>query len=197
MWRRQYGILVVLLILVCAFRPPLAGSQTPRRPVTISADSTLPLRVLARPLSHIYKAKESKEVIKENVPTFQAYYVYARPEDSKERTSTQGWYEVGSNARGDVLGWMRAEDVIEWKQTMSLAYTHPEGRHPVLMFAQHDYLLELVTRPASRRTQDVQQLYTIIESGKELPNYFPVVSVEPKKMIDINKAVLSPAHYRF
>src|SRR6266852_3558243 len=116
MWRRQYGIIVVLLILVCAFHPPLAGSQTPRRPVTISADSTLPLRVLVRPLAHIYKAKESKEVVKENVPTFQAYYVYARPENSKERTSTQGWYEVGSNTRGEVLGWMRAEDVIEWKQ---------------------------------------------------------------------------------
>jgi hypothetical protein len=143
---------------------------------------------LARPLSHIYKAEESTEVVKENVPTFQAYYVYARPEHSKGRTSVQGWYEVGSNARGDVLGWMRAEDVIEWKQTMSLAYTHPEGRHPVLMFAQRDYLLELVTRPAPRRAQDVQQFYTIIDSGKELPNYFPVVSVEPKKMIDINKA---------
>jgi serine/threonine-protein kinase PpkA len=188
MWRRQSGIFVVLLILVGAFRPPLAESQTLRRPVTISADSTLPLRVLARPLSHIYKAKESTEVVKENVPTFQAYYVYTRPEHSKERTSAQGWYEVGSNARGEVLGWMRAEDVIEWKQTMSLAYTHPEGRHPVLMFAQHDYLLELVTQPAPHRTQDVQQLYTTIESGKELPNYFPVVSVEPKKMIDINKA---------
>jgi len=147
----------------------------------------LPLRVLVRPLSNIYKAPDAQEVIQENVPTFQAYYVYARPENRPGKTDAPGWYQVGSNDRGDILGWMRAEDVIEWKQTMSLTYTHPEGRHAVLMFAQHDSLPELMTLPAQQRQARVQQLYATIESGQALPNNFPVVSVEPKKMIDINK----------
>jgi len=147
----------------------------------------LPLRVLVRPLSNIYKAPDAQEVVQENVPTFQAYYVYTRPENRPGKTDAPGWYQVGSNDRGEILGWMRAEDVIEWKQTMSLTYTHPEGRNSVLMFAQHDGLQELMTLPAQQRQARVQQLYATIESGKALPNNFPVVSVEPKKMIDINK----------
>ena len=83
---------------------------------------------------------------------------------------------------------MRAEDVIEWKQTMSLAYTHSEGRHPVLMFSRHEVLRELIKLPAQPRQQRVQQLYDTIESGNAMPKDFPVVSVEPKKMIDIDKA---------
>jgi hypothetical protein len=143
--------------------------------------------VLVRPFSHIYRDKDAKEIVKENVPTFQAYYVYTRPVLNKGDTRPQGWYEVGSNNRGEVIGWMRAEDVIEWKQTMSLAYTHSEGRRPVLMFSRQEALSELVSLPAEQRTPRVQQLYATIESGKALPDGFPVVSVEPKKMIDINK----------
>jgi serine/threonine-protein kinase PpkA len=184
MRRGRYVIIVVAVILTYTCYS-LAGGQARRKPVTISADSTLPLRILVRPLSHIYKAKDSSEIVKENVPTFQAYYVYTYPEN--EITDTQGWYEIGSNDRGEVLGWMRADDVIDWKQTMSLAYTHPEGRQQVLMFAQHDYLRELVRLPAQQRNQRVQQLYTKIEAGKAIPPDFPVVSVEPKRMIDINK----------
>src|SRR5438093_9494263 len=101
MWCKQSVLTVVLLMLVGAFRPSVLGSQTPRRPVPISEDSTLRLRVLVRPLSHIYKAKESKEVVKENVPTFQAYYVYTRPENRQGNTEAPGWYQVGSNDRGD------------------------------------------------------------------------------------------------
>jgi serine/threonine-protein kinase PpkA len=186
MRHRQSAMLGVLLMLVCTF-PLLARSQTPRKPVTVSGDSKLPLRVLARPLSHIYRNKDAKEIVKENVPTFQSYYVYRRPELNKADTRPQGWYEVGSNDRGEVLGWMRAEDVIEWKQTMSLAYTHSEGRHPVLMFSRHEALAELIKLPTQLRQQRVQQLYTTIESGKAIPSDFPVVSVEPKKMIDITK----------
>jgi serine/threonine-protein kinase PpkA len=186
MWHRQYVVLGVLFVFVMALHA-MAQGQTSRRPVTISAESTLPLRVLVRPLSHIYREKGSPEIVKENVPTFQAFYVYSRPEDNRGRNGAQGWYEVGSNDRGSVLGWMRAQDVIEWKQTMSLAYTHPEGRHPVLMFAYHDDLLELVKLPEWRRTERMQQLYATIESGEAIPANFPVLSVEPQKMIDINK----------
>lgn len=58
---------------------------------------------------------------------------------------------------------MRAEDVFEWKQTMSLMYTHPEGRHPVLMFEQRTPLLDLVKSPQHR--QKSEQLYAIVDGG--------------------------------
>ena len=88
MRHRQYVMLGVLLMLACTLPLPLARSQTPRKPVSISGESTLPLRVLVRPLSHIYRDKDAKEIVKENVPTFQAYYVYTRPEMNQGSTHT-------------------------------------------------------------------------------------------------------------
>src|SRR5688500_11478748 len=114
MRHRHHVVLGALLMLVCTFLL-LARGETSRKPVTVSEDSKLPLRVLARPLSHIYRNQDAKEIVKENVPTFQSYYVYRRSELVRGDTRPQGWYEVGSNERGAVLGWMRAEDVIEWK----------------------------------------------------------------------------------
>lgn len=178
------GLISTLLIILC---PIALSCAQPRSPVHIDGKSTLPLRVLARPFANIYKEKdESKGTVEENVPIFQAYYVYARPDIRVADTDVRGlWYQVGSDARGTVIGWMKAEDVFEWKQTMSLVYTHPEGRRPVLMFAQRDPLLALVNSP--QRQEKAEQLYALIDSQQPLPAHFPVRSVEPKKAVDIAK----------
>jgi hypothetical protein len=157
--------------------------------VKIEGKSVLPLQVLARPFSHIYKDKdESKGTVEGNVPVFQPYYVYTRPESKATETEGKGlWYEVGSDTRGTVLGWMKAEDVFEWKQTMILSYTHPQGRKPVLMFEQRAALLDLVNSP--QRKKKAEQIYAAIDSAaidsKKLPPTFPVRSVEPKKAVNL------------
>src|SRR5262245_47099364 len=183
----RYLNVVVFLLVIWGL--PSAGwaqdTRTPvmvevkRRPVMIEGKTFLPLRVLARPFSNIYKEPDTaKGTVEENVPTFQAYYVYTRPEVKATGTEVSGWYEVGSDNRGTVLGWMRAEDVLEWKQNMSLAYTHPEGRKPVLMFENRDALLNLVKAPSDQRKQRADEFYAAIQA-KNLPPDFPVRSVEP------------------
>jgi hypothetical protein len=177
--------------------PPAAESVAPekrtpvrvevkRRPIMIEGKTFLPLRVLARPFSNIYKESDTaKGTVEENVPTFQAYYVYTRPEVKATGTDITGWYEVGSDNRGTVLGWMRAEDVLEWKQNMSLAYTHPEGRKPVLLFEKREAVLDLVKAPSGQRKQRAEALYAAIQA-KNIPPDFPVRSVEPNRYIDIS-----------
>ena len=173
--------IMVALVLVCGMYHNAPAQQ--KKPVTVPGKTLLPLRVLARPFSHIYKGPDG-EILVENVPVFQSYFVYTRPEVSTASTGTKGWYEVGSDVRGKILGWMKAEDVIEWKQTLCLSYTHPGGRKPVLMFEKLDALRELLKSPEDQRKQMAEKYYQDIESGN-LPKDFPIITKEPNDYIDI------------
>jgi hypothetical protein len=164
--------------------PSAPAPAAKREPVKLEGKQALPLRVLARPFSNVYKEKDlNKGTVQENVSAFQPYYVYTRP-TAQDIEMEQGWYEVGSDNRGTVVGWMQAQDVFEWKQTMCLAYTHPEGRKPVLMFDNHKQVMDLVKTPPSLRAQKANEYYAIIDT-KQIPPSFPVRSVEPKRAVDI------------
>jgi hypothetical protein len=146
------------------------------------------LRVLAQPHAIIYKEPDTAQgIVAADVPAFQAYYVYTRPQVKATGTSSTGWYEVGSDNRGTVLGWMRADDVLEWQQNMTLAFTNPAGRKPVLMFENREALLDLIRAPSTQRKQRTEGLYAIIDSAKKLPPDFPVRTVEPQQSIDLRK----------
>ncbi|MDR0882373.1 MAG: VWA domain-containing protein [Candidatus Adiutrix sp.] len=163
-----------------------AVAQPPRAPLMVEGKSALPLRVLTRPMSNLYqKADEKSPVVQGNLPAFSNYFVYTKPGGEKAALG-QGWYEVGANDKGDVVGWLRADDVFEWLQTMCLAYTNPSGREPVLMFESRRPLEDLIKKAPTARAEGVKALYETIES-KKIPANFPVVSVEPKLAVDIAK----------
>ncbi|MCP4119159.1 MAG: VWA domain-containing protein [Desulfobacteraceae bacterium] len=172
-----------LLTIFCLALPVSAEER--RKPVTIEGKSILPLRILTRPFSNIYTQKDaSGATVQENVPAFQPFYVYTSP-SAEDLELQEGWYEVGQDNRGGVLGWMQTKDVLEWKQTMCLAYTHPEGRSPVLMFANRRPLADLTMAGEEVRTKEVEKLYAVIDSGL-IPEGFPIRSVEPKRAVDIS-----------
>ena len=178
---------ICLFVVLClvGMTPFTSLAQEKRKPVVVPGKTFLPLRVLARPFSNLYQAAdETSAIVEENVPVFQSYYVYTRPDVSVTSTDVEGWYEVGSDVRGTVLGWMKADDVMEWRQTMCLAYTHPGGRQPVLMFEELDPLRSLLKSPEDARTQTAEDYYQTLESG-DIPADFPVISREPKEFIDI------------
>ncbi len=157
-----------------------------RVPVKLEGKKVLPLRVLSKPFATIYKARDDKgAIVEENVPAFRSFYVYTRPSASDMELGN-AWYEVGSDNRGNVVGWMKQDDVFAWKQALCLVYTHPLGRQPVLMFESRKFSRDLVEKPQAGRKAAAQQLYAAIESGK-IDNNFPVVSVEPKKAVDITR----------
>ncbi|MGE4560345.1 MAG: VWA domain-containing protein [Desulfobulbus sp.] len=163
-----------------------APAREKRTPIRIEGKESLPLRVLSRAFSTVYKAPDvSSPTVAENVPAFQTYFVYAKKGGASD-LDEQVWYEVGSDNRGTVLGWMSSDDVFEWKQTMCLSYTHPEGRYPVLMFDKKAELEKLTAMAPTQRKEAVEKYYIDIAMG-DVPKDFPIVTVEPKKAIDITK----------
>ncbi len=181
------GVLLAVSILV--FGVSLASNsfaEEKRKPVKLEGKKILPLRVLARPFSNVYKEQDAaKGTVMENVPAFQSYYAYSQPKPEDIEVGA-AWYEVGTDNRGTVIGWMKADDVFEWKQTMCLAYTHPEGRKPVLMFERGKSVKDLVEVSGDERTKKAGELYAALDAGN-LPDDFPVISVEPKKAVDISE----------
>ncbi len=182
MIKKCCAILVFLFILLSI---SLTAFAEDRKPVVIPGKTFLPLKVLTRPFANIYQnPDESSAIIKENVKVFQSFFVYTRPDVSISEIAAEGWYEVGENNRGAVIGWMKADDVMEWKQTMCLAYEHPSGRKPVLMFEDLSALRDLVKMPGEDRISKANTYYDQIKSGK-IPSDFPVISMEPEDAIDI------------
>lgn len=184
--KTQWHVVCAALLTATLASSVLAQNpaEARRKPVTVEGKKSLPLRVLVRPFSNVYKeAKEDSPKVQENVPAFQPFYVYTQPPASDSEQPT-GWYEVGGDNRGGVIGWMRAEDVMEWKQAMCLAYTSPENREPVLMFNDQKALADLAAASTEDRTAKVKALYATIQS-KEIPAEFPVVSMEPRRAVSI------------
>jgi len=177
------ALLLALLLVPFAVS---AQTEAEREPLMIEGKDTLPLRVLSRPFSSIYQEpNDNSGLVQANVLAFQSFYVYSR-KGSISDLDPRGWYEVGDDARGAVLGWMHSEDVFEWKQTMCLSYTHPEGRYPVLMFDRKEDLENLTRMSEGERGAEVGQLYIDIAMG-DIPEDFPIVTIEPKRAIDISK----------
>ena len=182
--RKTFWLSSLLAAVLLLSAVPLRAAE--RLPVTISKDSELPLRVLTRPGATLYQDREGTTVLQSNLPTFRSFFVYTRPA-GEELGSGRGWYEVGTDDKGKIAGWMKAADLFEWKQTMCLAYTNPEGRHPVLMFDDEEYLSTLAGMSEDKRTEEVAGFYKAIDEsaaqGKPLPTDFPIVSMEPKMAV--------------
>ena len=153
----------------------------------VETGTGLPLRVLPRPLSNLYgeTTAEQGAVLRANLPAFKPLYVFARQNvDLSDPANPTGWYQVGAS-KGAADGWMQAIDVLEWRQALLVSYTHPggviDGREPVLMFRDRDTLRDLAED--FDRAARAKQLYAQINDGASPAE---VVSMEPKRFIDIN-----------
>lgn len=166
----------VVLFLCVPVGSFLHAEDGKRSPMKIEGKNTLPLRVLSRAFSSIYAGPgTNSEIVEENVPAFRSFYVYDKKASAND-LETLGWYEVGSDNRGTIVGWMNSDDVFEWKQTMCLSYTHPEGRFPVLMFDKKETLKNFSLMPTEKRQEEVEELYMDIAMNN-IPADFPVVTI--------------------
>ena len=154
----------------------------------IEVGTQLPLRVLPRPLSNLYKerAENPAGVAQANVKAFHPLYVYAREGvDVSDPANPKGWYQVGASSAGP-QGWMRAADVLEWRQALLVSYTHPggvqDGRKPVLMFRDLPSLKRVVG--AGDRAGQAEALYQKV-AAKDAPE--DLVSMEPQRFVDITR----------
>ena len=164
--------------------PVTCDGQSP----CIETATGLPLQVLPRPFANVYLEQQANPdaVAQANVQAFRPLYVFAREGiDLSNPSDPQGWYQVGSNKK-QTTGWIQAKDALEWRQALVVAYTHPggiaEGRKPVLMFKDVESLQAIVD--AEDMTGKAAEIYNAIDNATPPDT---VVSMEPKRYIDINR----------
>jgi len=167
--------LFVFVVCVVAVVGEALASDV-RQPLLLPGKHTLFQRVLAKPDASLFAQPGGGERAAEVTP-FSVFYVYARKQDEGE------WLEVGSDRFGDVKGWMRADDAIEWNQGLTVAFRDPVDHDRVLLFKDAAALEKMVEK---HDTAAYETLYRQAESG-QLPPNSPVVAIQPKGYIDILK----------
>jgi serine/threonine-protein kinase PpkA len=150
--------------------------------------TNLPLMVLPRAFTHLYQEADLSRVVQENIPAFMPLFVFSREVQSVLGAGgrPEGRYQVAMSEQGPPVGWLKAEDVLEWRQALTAAFTHPgsgeEARQRVLMFRRAEDIDALI---ASEELElQALQLYRRIGAGEVPPQ---VLSKEPEAFTDINK----------
>lgn len=148
-----------------------------------------PLRVLPRSFAPLYEEPSATSRIKSDaVSAFKPAMVFERRDlDFSDPVDPQGWYLVGYS-RSAGIGWMRARDVVEWRQALLLAYTHPgEGKNtrtPVIMFETSEQLQSVVASSTVEREAQTQDILSTIERQLQPDG---VIARESSRYLDIDE----------
>jgi serine/threonine-protein kinase PpkA len=156
-------VTAVLLFVLLAIGSP-ASAQQARTPLLLPGKQSLYQRVIARPGATLAKTAGAQGTA---VPAFTVFYVFTRQGNA---------VEVG-RASNAAEGWVAADKLIDWKQTLTLAFTNPAGRERVLFWKDGAPLKVLATQPG------------LAEKAQALRANLPqeVIAREPDTYIDINK----------
>jgi hypothetical protein len=161
----------------------------PEKGVCREAKTAMPLKILPRPFSNVYQAKleDNGSIVSANVRAFYPLFVFAREDlDASVPNDPNGWYWVGESPQGQPIGWMRAKDVLEWRQALVVSYSHPgegdEARGRVLMFDDRARLKSMVESP--ERAKAFSAAYASLKQ-QQVPT--GVVSKEPERFVDITE----------
>ncbi len=179
-------VLLALLLQALLFAPILTATEPPpasREALSIPDKPGLYQRVLTRPAARLLAAPAGGALEGPELPPLSVLYVYGR-QRAPVPGQAKDWVEVGSAAAGKPLGWLEADQVIDWHQTLTLAFTRTSNRDPALFFRDHDRLATLLDGEDLVPTLD--RLRAAIQSGR-LPGDFPVIAKEPDTYIDPNR----------
>ncbi|MCW1754163.1 MULTISPECIES: vWA domain-containing protein [Rhizobium] len=107
----------LLLSLPLAFDPvPALADQPSRAALPMPGKTTLYQRVITKPAGVMRKEPRADgDVVEAKVPTFSVFYIYAERD---------GFVELGSNSHGETKGWMARDSVVDWKQSIVVAFNN-------------------------------------------------------------------------
>ncbi|WP_051341618.1 vWA domain-containing protein [Azospirillum halopraeferens] len=169
---------VTRLCIAAAFVSVLSGLLWPapseaqnRRPLLMEGRQTVFQRVLTRPLATLHASRGGP--VRNQFSPFEPLYVYGRDGE---------WLEVGRSMFRGPTGWVKAEQVVPWRQNIVAAFTNPAGRQRNLFFASRDSLEAVLNSESS--TALARRYQSAAVSGRPLPES-GVVAVEPAEHVDI------------
>lgn len=154
-----------------------AAAADAKRPLLMPNKTTLYQRVLTTPdclLEPMGKgAKAGAAGAGKQIPAFSQFYVY---EDTGER------YLVGTNATGDIVGYLNKSCVVSWKQQLAMLFTNPANRRRALIFEQEQDLDRVIDKDDG--VEKYMEDYKQVEQRQQVPG---VISIEPKEYVDYTK----------
>ncbi|NNJ84064.1 MAG: VWA domain-containing protein [Gammaproteobacteria bacterium] len=155
------------------------------KPLLMEGKQSLYQRVLAKPGASI-RSKPDTSGEARSVTPFTVYYVYTR-----RVANGMQWVEVGSNAHGNVIGWIPERDLVEWKQALTVAFRDPVGHDRVLLFRDRESLRALAE---NRNITAYRKLYKKAKEGR-LSDSESVIAIQPEGHLDLRKDFyLVPIH---
>lgn len=137
--RGAMGAVSVLGILALSGFTALAQAQatSTEPPLLQDGKKTLFQRVLTTPVCNLHD--QAGGTSGEAVPAFSRFYVYERTE-----VNGQDWLNVGPDTKGKRVGWLAQTCTVPWKMQLTLAFTNPANREPVLFFKDKQTIEALV-----------------------------------------------------
>src|SRR5690554_128648 len=145
------------------------------KPLLQEGKKTLYQRVLTQPGCTL--AKQMGQLQGTEQATFSRFYVYER-----DNSSGSEWLKVGPDSYGNTVGWLPANCVVDWKMQLTLAFTNPANRDPLLFFKDRQSLEDILDTedPASA----VEPLRAALQAKQTADN---VLAQEPALFVDIQK----------
>ncbi|WP_294615904.1 vWA domain-containing protein [uncultured Gilliamella sp.] len=141
-------------------------------PLKQAGKTTLYQRVLSTPACKL--KKNITDTNGESVMTFSRFYVYERNNDNN-----QEWLNVGPDSYGKTIGWINNSCAIAWNMQMTLVFTNPVDRDPLLFFKDKASLTTIVD--ANQPESLLKPIREALKSGKPIPE---VIAQEPKEYVD-------------
>ncbi|AZC96370.1 serine/threonine-protein kinase [Pseudomonas chlororaphis] len=130
-----------------AAQPPLAtNADGGDRPLLMPGKKTLFQRVLSKPGAQV-SSQPGAAPSGAALPAFSVLYVYQR-----KAVAGGSWLEVGAASDGQRDGWLPAEQVSDWKQSLVLKFTERSGRSPVMFLREASSLERFLADTAQARS---------------------------------------------
>ncbi|MGY4817752.1 protein kinase domain-containing protein [Pseudomonas chlororaphis subsp. piscium] len=130
-----------------AAQPPLAtNADGGDRPLLMPGKKTLFQRVLSKPGAQV-SSQPGAAPSGAALPAFSVLYVYQR-----KAVAGGSWLEVGAASDGQRDGWLPAEQVSDWKQSLVLKFTERSGRSPVMFLRDVSGLERFLADTAQARS---------------------------------------------
>lgn len=152
-------------------QPLAADVDGGQRPLLMPGKKTLFQRVLSKPGASF--SSEPGATPDKSVPAFSVLYVYQR-----KNLDGRSWLRLGAASDGRSAGWLPAEQVSDWKQSLVLKFTERSGRAPVMFVRQASELERLLADPAAAKNlllraqknpQDEQQVLALEPNASAVP----------------------------
>ncbi|PYC32785.1 serine/threonine-protein kinase [Pseudomonas protegens] len=171
-------------------QPLAADVDGGQRPLLMPGKKTLFQRVLSKPGASF--SSEPGATPDKSVPAFSVLYVYQR-----KSLDGRSWLRLGAASDGRSAGWLPAEQVSDWKQSLVLKFTERSGRAPVMFVRQASELERLLADPAAAKNlllraqknpQDEQQVLALEPNASAVPQeqFYLLPIFDAKESFDEN-----------